>query len=290
MKIGNLKEELTQNNNGLIDNFYENASNITNDKFKRLLTEEESREMVFVTGIAIEIEKKDIAFYFKKMKHILIPSYLKRVKKLGQTWHFLVTTDCSLKSLNENLQKIKNVSINSESIGDISAKIKTVSIPAFAPRTMSQFIKANEVWPSYYLKTNHPPVDTKIAAIVIEKVKDLFLEGLFKDVKCSMVCMIFDRDEKLVTTYDHEKVIGHAVFDAVRYVSKLKRQYLCTGFTAYLYTEPCVSCAIALVHGRIKTVFCYKKKILEGSFSNLRINYNKSLNHRYDVYFCNKYQ
>ncbi len=49
----------------------------------------------------------------------------------------------------------------------------------------------------------------------------------------------------------------------------------------YIFSEPCMACAVALVHGRIKNVFYRMDR--SGIFYKKKINYLKSLNHRYDV-------
>ena len=105
---------------------------------------------------------------------------------------------------------------------------------------------------------------------------------------CSEACFIVsEKNDILVKSFDTEYILGHAILKAISHVSRLKFGYLCTGYTAYLFTEPCLSCAMALVHGRIKNVFVYSKRSQDGfsSFSHLKFNYNKFLNHRYNVYF-----
>lgn len=63
--------------------------------------------------------------------------------------------------------------------------------------------------------------------------------------------------------------------------------YLCTGLDLYISREPCVMCAMALVHSRIRRVF-YGQPIGEkavGGLSNARIHVEPRLNHRYDAWY-----
>uniref|UniRef100_UPI00358FF300 probable inactive tRNA-specific adenosine deaminase-like protein 3 n=1 Tax=Myxine glutinosa TaxID=7769 RepID=UPI00358FF300 len=64
----------------------------------------------------------------------------------------------------------------------------------------------------------------------------------------------------------------------------LSAPYLCTSYDLYLTHEPCVMCAMALVHSRIGRVF-YGVPSADGALgSAYRIHVHGSLNHRFDVY------
>ena len=70
------------------------------------------------------------------------------------------------------------------------------------------------------------------------------------------------------------------------YTKIWKCSWSCCNTYCYI-KEQCLSCAMALVHGKIKRVFCLKKgnKNSLSQFSNLKFKLNKFLNHRYNVYF-----
>jgi tRNA(Arg) A34 adenosine deaminase TadA len=61
-------------------------------------------------------------------------------------------------------------------------------------------------------------------------------------------------------------------------------QYYLTGLDLYLQQEPCVMCAMALVHSRICRVFYKEYSISGGLGSRYNLHYEKSLNHHFNVW------
>lgn len=60
--------------------------------------------------------------------------------------------------------------------------------------------------------------------------------------------------------------------------------YICTGYDLYVTREPCVMCAMALVHSRIGRVF-YGTASADGALgTKYKVHTQKDLNHRFEVY------
>lgn len=61
--------------------------------------------------------------------------------------------------------------------------------------------------------------------------------------------------------------------------------YLCTGYDLYVYKEPCVMCAMSLVHSRVKRIFFRVVNPRRGALaSKCQIQSIKDLNHHYGVF------
>ncbi|KAJ0170179.1 hypothetical protein K1T71_014107 [Dendrolimus kikuchii] len=71
----------------------------------------------------------------------------------------------------------------------------------------------------------------------------------------------------------------------IREGSKSDSPYLCTGYDVYLLREPCLMCAMGLVHARAKRVFFAVDNEFMGALkSKTKLQCVESLNHHFDVF------
>lgn len=89
-------------------------------------------------------------------------------------------------------------------------------------------------------------------------------------------CYSFDRYPACTFTSD--------TFQKVPDAEASSQPYICTGYDLYVTREPCVMCAMALVHSRIGRVF-YGTASVDGALgTKYKIHTQKDLNHRFEVY------
>ncbi|GLC34519.1 hypothetical protein PLESTB_001252400 [Pleodorina starrii] len=63
------------------------------------------------------------------------------------------------------------------------------------------------------------------------------------------------------------------------------RPYMCTGYDCFVVREPCIMCAMALVHSRVQRVIYCRPDAAYGALGGCRrLHACKSLNHNYEVY------
>lgn len=61
--------------------------------------------------------------------------------------------------------------------------------------------------------------------------------------------------------------------------------YICTGFDVYLSHEPCMMCAMALLHSRVRRIFYVCPRLQFGALGSLtKLHTLPGINHRYEVF------
>ncbi|KAM0673712.1 adenosine deaminase [Gurleya vavrai] len=209
-------------------------------------------------------------FVTKLSKLTVLNSFLKRVKK-GKNENLILVQEASIEISDELNIFLKN------------KKLETITLYNQKPYTQPQYKTANEKWPCFYF----PQKEEKLNIKYIFNIFNTFFYDkiIINNNCCSEMCIIFNETEIYCVQKDENHPFLHSVFKAVELVSQSKKGYLCTGLDAFLYSEPCIACAMALVHGRIKRVFyIYDRIYHDAPFSKLKLCYNKNLNHRYDVF------
>ncbi|XP_007253305.3 probable inactive tRNA-specific adenosine deaminase-like protein 3 [Astyanax mexicanus] len=95
-------------------------------------------------------------------------------------------------------------------------------------------------------------------------------------------CRYYVPDPQVTTSHmDVSALESHSTSDKAK---ENGQSYICTGYDLYVTREPCVMCAMALVHSRINRVF-YGAATADGALgSRYKIHCQKDLNHHFEVY------
>ncbi|XP_011073442.1 probable inactive tRNA-specific adenosine deaminase-like protein 3 isoform X1 [Sesamum indicum] len=88
--------------------------------------------------------------------------------------------------------------------------------------------------------------------------------------------------QKINTNVKHDERMDHHRNDLL---CDSTRPYLCTGYDIYFVWEPCIMCAMAIVHQRIRRVFYTFPNPNDGALGSVhRLQGERSLNHHYAVF------
>jgi tRNA-specific adenosine deaminase 3 len=166
--------------------------------------------------------------------------------------------------------------------------IELIHVPRYPALTKTQYETSNAIWP---VRVITPLVDIgeDLDEIKKEKILNRLISlgstsrgaCILESPDCAISVVGYAEDEN---SHFHFK---HAVLHAAQQLGP-KSDYLATDYSVYLLGEPCVMCAMGLLHSRVKEVyFLYKsgeKLNFHGFGSTLSVHCQSQLNHRFKVF------
>lgn len=193
-------------------------------------------------------------------------------------------------------------------------EVSRVDVPRDEPLCVEEMKSFGEFWPVVFKpssKTSSPEVSEREAASMLDFLQQAaslastsessHASGalLVHPESKTVVARAVDASERSSPSPSH--VLRHAVMECIaaaavpqtggnadaQSVAASLDLYLCTGLDLYVSREPCVMCAMALVHSRVRRVV-YGQPIGEesvGGLSKARIHVEPRLNHRYDAWY-----
>lgn len=251
--------------------------------------ESEIQPLIFKKVTVLCVSQSLVSALITRMKcnqSFDIPKHLKRVKKLDNGRALVIYKMLVLEGFT------------------------TIDVPITNPFTSEEYKLCNKIWPCYYYAVKKESIDVnyvnrlfekmigliKNSALLFDKHQEETPENCIGDqleknntpIKCAGACLIVNTLEESVLAMekDEDNVLNHSVLKAIINVSKQQANYLCTGLDAFILNEPCLSCSMAFVHGRISRVFYVINGT--GTYSKLKIHAFKKFNHRYRVYKIDK--
>uniref|UniRef100_A0A8I5XVX2 Adenosine deaminase, tRNA-specific 3 n=1 Tax=Rattus norvegicus TaxID=10116 RepID=A0A8I5XVX2_RAT len=182
-----------------------------------------------------------------------------------------------------------------------------VPVPARPPLTRSQFEEARAHWPTSFHEDKQ--VTSALAGQLFSaQARAAMQTHMERAVRAAqraaaqglraVGAVVVDpaSDHVLATGHDccsEASPLLHAVMatatqsaraGSVRKLDEDSLPYVCTGYDLYVTREPCVMCAMALVHARIQRVF-YGAPSPDGALgTRFRVHARPDLNHRFQVF------
>lgn len=196
--------------------------------------------------------------------------------------------------------------------------IRETSVPSLRPASNAQFVKSNAIWPCNF----HP--DKEIECLLSKNCgfDQAELDIVFNNTKAvinlfhssgKQSCAIYDpNDKELVCIASSSNILNHSVMNCLNILAEMQKpmrggrfdktwefgkilceriirdkptDYLCTGLDIFMSHEPCIMCAMALLHSRARRLyFVHENNTNGGLKSVVKLHCLDGINHRFQVF------
>lgn len=180
-------------------------------------------------------------------------------------------------------------------LSNSEVSLSKVSLPIASPRNPAELAHLRGLWPASAIFRPPPTLDP----CTVDQL--LPFAEILSDPKTIDTVYIFPKDRREAICArsipgGQNFLLEHPIMSAIdKFAAEIcvldPKQYLLTESVVLTKTEPCVMCAMALVHSRVKTVvYCEQNERHQGGL-NEKMNLMKmGVNHTYDVFVFRKGQ
>ncbi|KAI6205613.1 CMP/dCMP-type deaminase domain-containing protein [Aphelenchoides besseyi] len=176
-------------------------------------------------------------------------------------------------------------------------EVQTISVPKNAAITRRQYEFSQRYWGVKFTENR----------VLERKLNGTFFTPTQIELICQAMSLARSQDGCVITNSEF-KELGKASGSQMSALAPLKHpfmralddlvherrkatkrsadgeQYLATDCYAFVQNEPCAMCAMAMVHGRVRSVF-FANPSTNGAFvTNCQLHLKPNLNHHYDVF------
>jgi len=254
---------------------------------------EDRLEPPFLNVCVAQVEPKHGSTYHKQMsghwnKHHEL-KFLKKIRKTKENGlHFLEILLCS----SEDFPDFEAVPELANLLSTTNPDLKTIPVPSEPPFNQVEKQIWEKIWPISF-----NPTERKLE--FTEEEKSFFQECMRKAVKIAednkekghlpIGVVIVNSIQKKIVSFSadcrHKYPLDHAVFKAIKEKEDTEEDpYLLRGCDVFVTSEPCVMCAMALIHSKVNRVF-YGVPTEEGALgSHILLHKIKNLNHKFDCF------
>ena len=159
-----------------------------------------------------------------------------------------------------------------------SSQARTL-VPATPPYTREQTVIWSKYWPCAFkspsvVPLQHTPEETKRIEARLAALPDT--DTLIVHGQLQVEVQARDRED---SPLHHSTMLALGLFSEAH---GTEEQYYCTGAVVILKTEPCVMCAMAMVHSRVDRVY-FQHTDPRGAFSRWKLH-RQPLNYMYRIF------
>jgi tRNA-specific adenosine deaminase 3 len=148
-------------------------------------------------------------------------------------------------------------------------------VPSIPPYNKVQVVQWAKHWPCTLVQPSVPPYihsESEINSI----------ETLFNQLHSGICFLLVPETGYVVRGEDGAESWKHCIMQAIDEFQVADGDYLCSKAVALMFDEPCVMCAMALVHSRVRMVYFVKVR-QDGAFTMYKLH-ERALNYMYRVF------